>query len=334
MPLSRSSFLAVLLSGMIGNVQLRTCEESLLKQNGKFSKADVNGLISEDNMQQIKMCLTVLGKDRLEKSTANMLWKDLVKVHKTVEDIPEEELQLLGWITTGIPENDFLNLSLTDIETIAAFGKYRNLSDNQLIYLKQAVEYQWSYKGPSDFSGYDLAALGQLLCVYNTTQIADIKPLAYKAAAAAVSNLMYCPEDIMKELATLARSKDAFGDPSEWTAVQVALIGCVIAGLDSVSNINPEAFEGLAASSVQCLPGKTLQAMSIDQLSHLSLSSVHALSPSQRSSLSVSQLEAIQGTAKMFGSVLKSSNPSNSATRWLMLLLSTTVYPLRRSNMC
>lgn len=46
--------------------------------------------------------------------------------------------------------------------------------------LKQAIEYQWSYKGPSDLSCYDLAALGQVLCVFNTSQIAAINPLAYK----------------------------------------------------------------------------------------------------------------------------------------------------------
>lgn len=36
-----------------------------------------------------------------------------------------------------------------------------------------------------------------------------------------MSNLINCPEDIIKEFATLATSKDAFGNPSEWTAIQV-----------------------------------------------------------------------------------------------------------------
>lgn len=50
----------------------------------------------------------------------------------------------------------------------------------KLMALKQAVEDQWSYKGPSDLSSYDLAALGQVLCVFNASYIAAIKPLAYK----------------------------------------------------------------------------------------------------------------------------------------------------------
>ncbi|XP_050530103.1 otoancorin-like [Daktulosphaira vitifoliae] len=303
------------------DTELKSCDESLLKRKGKFSKTDINGLITQENKEQLKTCLTIMGKNRLEKHIATALWKDLVKVHKTVDNVPEEDLQLLGWIASGIPALDFLNISLTDIETIAAFGKYRNFSEEQLIFLKQAIEYQWSYKNPSDFSGYDLAALGQILCVFNNTQIAEIKPLAFKAAAADISNLLYCPEDVMKELANLAKTKDAFGDPSEWTAIQIALIGCVIAGLDSVRNIHPEAFEGLAASSMQCLPSTTLQSMTIEQLSHLSLSSVHALSYDQRSSLSADQLDAIQRTTNLFGSVLKSSYSKNSTTWWCFFII-------------
>lgn len=45
---------------------------------------------------------------------------------------------------------------------------------------------------------------------------------------------------------------------------QVALIGCVIAGLDSVKNIHPDAFEGLSASSIQCLPSNTLVVKKIE----------------------------------------------------------------------
>lgn len=50
----------------------------------------------------------------------------------------------------------------------------------KLVSLKQAIEYQWSYKGPSDLSNFDLAALGQVLCAFNVSQIAAIKPLAFK----------------------------------------------------------------------------------------------------------------------------------------------------------
>lgn len=55
-------------------------DESMLTKNGKFSKADISDMLSTDNQEQIKMCLTVFGKDPLEAGTAELLWKYLVKV--------------------------------------------------------------------------------------------------------------------------------------------------------------------------------------------------------------------------------------------------------------
>lgn len=49
-------------------------------------------------------------------------------------------------------------------------------------------------------------------------------------------------------------SKTCFPSPT-----QIALIGCVIGGLKSIKDIHADAFEGLTASSMQCLPIKTLQ---------------------------------------------------------------------------
>lgn len=42
-----------------------------------------------------------------------------------------------------------------------------------------------------------------------------------RAAAADISNLINCPQEIIKEFASLATNRDAFGDPSGWTAIQV-----------------------------------------------------------------------------------------------------------------
>ncbi|KAE9526234.1 hypothetical protein AGLY_013865 [Aphis glycines] len=313
------SFLSVLHKDL---AKLRCDGDSLIKKNGKLSKEDIDDLISIDNQSQIKMCLVVLGKNPLETGIAELLWRDLVKVYKPADDIPEDELQLLGWISAGIPAPDFMNLSLTDIDTIASFGKWRNYSREQLMSLKQAIEDQWSYKGPSDLSNYDLAALGQVLCAFNKSYIAAIKPMAYKAAAADISNLVNCPQEIVKEFALLATSRDAFGDPSGWTAIQIALIGCVIDGLDSVRDIQPDAFEGLSASNMQCLSNNVLQAMSIEQISHLSLSAVNALTYAQRSSLDREQIKAIQETANTLGAVLNDGR-STSRTTWSTMTLVT-----------
>lgn len=50
----------------------------------------------------------------------------------------------------------------------------------QLFALKESVQDQWSGKTPEDFTGYDLGSLQNILCAYNTTEIAAIHADAYK----------------------------------------------------------------------------------------------------------------------------------------------------------
>jgi hypothetical protein len=49
-----------------------------------------------------------------------------------VSEIPDEHLQQLGWIASGIPPEDISNLTLTEIDTIAALGQFHNLSMSQV----------------------------------------------------------------------------------------------------------------------------------------------------------------------------------------------------------
>lgn len=49
-----------------------------------------------------------------------------------VSEIPNEQLQQLGWIASGIPPEDISNLTLTEIDTIAALGQFHNLSLSQV----------------------------------------------------------------------------------------------------------------------------------------------------------------------------------------------------------
>jgi hypothetical protein len=45
-----------------------------------------------------------------------------------VSEIPDMCLQQLGWVASGIPPEDISNITLTEIDTIAAFGQFHNLS--------------------------------------------------------------------------------------------------------------------------------------------------------------------------------------------------------------
>lgn len=61
--------------------------------------------------------------------------------------------------------------------------------------------------------------------------------------------------------------------------------------------------------------------MSIDQLSHLSLSAINALTYAQRSSLNREQINAIQGTGRTLSSVLNNDGCNNYRTTWLIMPL-------------
>jgi hypothetical protein len=49
-----------------------------------------------------------------------------------VSEIPDKCLQQLGWVASGIPPEDIRNLTLTEINTIAALGQFHNLSVTQV----------------------------------------------------------------------------------------------------------------------------------------------------------------------------------------------------------
>jgi hypothetical protein len=57
-----------------------------------------------------------------------------------VNDVPDKCLQQLGWIASGIPPEDISNLTLTEIDTIAALGQFHNLSMTQVRVCSEKIE--------------------------------------------------------------------------------------------------------------------------------------------------------------------------------------------------
>lgn len=50
----------------------------------------------------------------------------------SVEEIPDSELRQLGWVLRDVPLEGLGNLTLNEVDTIAALGQYRNLSEQQV----------------------------------------------------------------------------------------------------------------------------------------------------------------------------------------------------------
>uniref|UniRef100_A0A8D9BG55 Otoancorin n=1 Tax=Cacopsylla melanoneura TaxID=428564 RepID=A0A8D9BG55_9HEMI len=268
-----------------------TCDDiKKLDSLKTLTKEDIKSL---KNVNDLDECIVLLGKDQLSLDIETLLWKIIVEFFGGSENIPDESLRLLGWVISGIPVQDFKNISFNDIDTISAFGTYRNLSQAQLFALKESVQDQWSGKLPEDFTGYDLASLQNILCAFNSTEIALIHADAYKDAASELSTLKGCPNEIYESLALLATDVKGFHDPSTWTNTQVTAVGCVLNGLVNVEQIPPKAMEGLTSDIVFCLNPTVLQRMTTNQIGNFPASAASALSSSQRNVMQYAKIKLI-----------------------------------------
>ncbi|BES97199.1 Hypothetical protein NTJ_10013 [Nesidiocoris tenuis] len=255
-----------------------TCADVEEKGSGAAFRAEELAGLTSLEQEDLKKCTVLLGKERLSPNQSLAIWSAFIEVYGNAENIPEHELQQMGWIKNGIPPSHFANLTLSDIDTVASFGRCKELSSAQMENLRDAISEQWLGKGLEDFTSYDLAALRQILCSYNSTLIHIIHPDAYKDAAPELATISNCSQDVVRELAALATDERAFGSPRGWTSVQVGSVGCILAGLQSIADIPAEAFEGLTANIVECLPSETFQEMTNLQVAHLSPFAANALS--------------------------------------------------------
>ncbi|XP_065207249.1 uncharacterized protein LOC135836378 [Planococcus citri] len=288
----------------------------------EFSKDDL-ATLSSSTPQQLETCLFILGKNELDKQRAQILWETIKTVYGSVNDIPEENLKQFGWLISGIPVADFSNITVTDIDTVTMLGLYRNLSNYQvdtsditkstnfqLVALKQTIDNQWSRKTPEQLTSIDLTALRQILCAFNDSEILSIHPDSYRDAAGELATLQNCPKSVLSQLVTLAMDDAAFGSPSKWNSIQVASIGCVMAGLSTASRIPPESMEGITPDIIECLPSSFLQTMTSKQMQHLTTNAASSISSGQMEGLSSDQKDAID----LAITGLKYTKQSSSAT--------------------
>ncbi|KAF6203648.1 hypothetical protein GE061_001980 [Apolygus lucorum] len=261
----------------ISHISCISCVDVQEKGSGSAFKDEELSTLSSLSPDQLRGCIVLLGKEQLSSNQSLAIWTSLIEVYGSAGDIPEDQVQQLGWIVNGIPPSHFTNLSLTDVNTIASLGRCTELTEEQLQKLKEAITDQWLGKELEDFTSYDLISLRQILCAYNSTSIQMIHPDAYKDAAPELATLKNCSQDVLKELAQLAMDEQAFGNPRTWTSVETGSVGCIIAGLSSIADIPAEAFEGITADIIDCIPPEAFQAMTIKQVSRLTPSAANAL---------------------------------------------------------
>lgn len=181
--------------------------------------------------EEMDKCVSHLGKVKIPLEQAKIIWNGLMDYYGGANDVPEDRLNSLHWITIAIQPKHFKNMTLSSIDVIENFGLFYDLSSAQLEAIATRIREDWGGKTPEDYTSYDLMALRQIICAFDPQEIIRIHPLAYKDAAASLGFLKSCPQEVLVALAALAIDEKAFGQPDKWTESIISALGVVMDGL-------------------------------------------------------------------------------------------------------
>lgn len=177
--------------------------------------------------KHVIQCLAHLGKEQLGINESDYIWKTIVKFYGGIANIPEKVLILLHWVTPAITPEEYANITLSSIDVIQNFGLNYNLNQAQLSAIADRVREDFAGKEPEDYTYYDLAALRQILCAFNRSEIEKIHPRAYRDAALIIGKLQECNPEVLAGFALLAIQDRAFGLPHTWSSAVEDIIGVV-----------------------------------------------------------------------------------------------------------
>lgn len=120
-------FLILLLSAKLA--YSLTCQEVLeLPENRKLSIYELQTM----QPSEIVDCISHLGRAEMAADEADFVWNTIVEFFDGVENIPEEVLMGLHYVTVAVQPSDISNITLGNIDVISNFGSNYGLSDEQL----------------------------------------------------------------------------------------------------------------------------------------------------------------------------------------------------------
>lgn len=181
--------------------------------------------------EEVNECLLALGKGIMPAENAKVIWSSLLNYYEDASNIPDDKLMVLHWVSAGIEPSHYENLTLSNIDVVENFGLFYDLSEEQLKAVADRVQEDWSNKDPEDYTSYDLTALKQILCAFNTTILDRIHPVSYRDAASALGDLRKCPRSVLEALGRLAVDEKAFGPADKWDENTITAVGVVMDGL-------------------------------------------------------------------------------------------------------
>lgn len=192
-------------------------------ENRKLSLEELQSIAPKEVVQ----CLAHLGKEKLPTQDAEFIWYSIVRFYGSIAEVPDKVLMHLHWVTPALTPDDYMNITLNDIDVIQNFGLNYGLEDEQLSAIADRVREDFAGKKPEDYTYYDLTAMRQILCAFNQSEIERIHPASYREAALVIGKLERCQPDVMQQFANLAVHPSAFGPPATWSHNTMEAIGKV-----------------------------------------------------------------------------------------------------------
>ncbi|XP_055913914.1 uncharacterized protein LOC129947399 [Eupeodes corollae] len=201
------------------------------------SAFDCNQILSDTeikflNWEKLEECVTEIGRNPVDRNSSERIWQLIKNANDGIENISPLAYKNMGNLVTGIPLDDLRNITIDVVEIVKAFGSVqKGFTDEQMTLIAQKVSNEWPNKNPRTYSEYDLISMGQIVCYLNRSDIAAIHAVALRYSAEWIGSLENCPADRIEAFARLAVQDNAFGSPSNWSTLDVSIMGNIIKGL-------------------------------------------------------------------------------------------------------
>ncbi|XP_064598900.1 uncharacterized protein LOC135465568 isoform X2 [Liolophura sinensis] len=205
------------------------------------------------------------------------------------------DLVNVGYFLLSLTEAEINCLPLAEDDLVATLGsmsgwstaKLGNLASNYLS--KRSVTV-------SNLTSSDVAALGHILCGFDSADLAQLTSAAFVGASAQLGRLTSCNTANLQVLKETAVRADALGAINTWGAEIFSEIGVIIGGFTAqeLQTLGIDVMEGIPEYAIPLIPGTALQAMSVEQLGNLTFEQASAVSSTQRQLLSSGQMDALQ----------------------------------------
>ncbi|XP_031551442.1 stereocilin-like, partial [Actinia tenebrosa] len=280
-----------------GKSDFREWTGDQLRQLGSLARGlDIDDILSTSK-DAFEDAVGVWGKqlnidrDNL-KAMAAMAKRHLVG--SDVSKITAMHLKRLGRVVLGFESSDLERLNIDSADVIAALGKWKGWTNEQLEALKPKIK-----KFLADNSGnidYLYMSLGELGKALSKVDISQIPSKSFNLAVKQLGELEGWDDEQLKGLMDKAKMSWTKG-AEEWDKARVSELGYIQKSLSTgdIPKLDPKVVDAIKPEVLGSMSLKQLKSFTAEQYRAMETSQVQAISRSKFSMLTADQKAAIEG---------------------------------------